>query len=139
MSIVERLINKLMRTEKATGKKHRAYNTVKKAFDIVHEKTNKNPIERLVRAIENAAPREETTYIRYGGIAYHQAVDIAPQRRVDIALRLLAEGAAKVSFRSKKPIEVCLADEIMAASEGDPASYSIRKKEEIERIALSSR
>jgi len=137
--IVERLINKLMRPGRNTGKKHLAYNIVKRAFDIIYLKTKMNPLQVLVRAIENAAPREETTRIMYGGIVYHVAVDVSPQRRVDLALRHITEGARSAAFRSPKPIEECLADEIIAAANYDTRSYAIQRKEEIERIALSSR
>ncbi len=137
--IVERLINRLMRKAKNTGKKHLAYNIVKLAFDLINIKTKENPLQVFVRAIENAAPREETTRIMYGGIIYHVAVDIAPMRRVDLALRHITEGAFNCSFRSTKPIEECLADEIIAAAAYDTKSYAIQRKEEIERIALSSR
>jgi small subunit ribosomal protein S7 len=137
--VVERLINKLMRKAKNTGKKHLTYNIVKTAFELIHLRTKENPLQVLVRAIENAAPREETTRIVYGGIVYHVAVDVASQRRVDLALRHIAEGAYTCAFRSPKPIEECLADEIIAAASSDPKSYAIQRKEEIERIALSSR
>ncbi|MEL9939813.1 MAG: 30S ribosomal protein S7 [Ignisphaera sp.] len=137
--IVERLINRLMRKMKNTGKKHLAFNIVKHAFEIIHVRTGENPIQVLVRAVENAAPREETTRIMYGGIVYHVAVDVAPMRRVDLAIRHLTEGAYNCSFRSVKPIEECLADEIIAAAANDSKSYAIQRKEEIERIALSSR
>ncbi len=137
--IVERLINKLMRPGRNAGKKHLAYNIVKQAFELIYLKTGENPLQVLVRAIENAAPREETTRIMYGGIAYHVAVDVSPQRRVDLALRFITDGARNAAFNNPKPIEECLADEIIAAANYDPKSYAIQRKEEIERIALSSR
>ncbi|MCD6323688.1 MAG: 30S ribosomal protein S7 [Desulfurococcales archaeon] len=137
--IVERLMNDLMRHGRNAGKKHLAYNIVKLAFEIIHAKTGENPLQVLVRAIENAAPREETTRIMYGGIIYHVAVDVAPLRRVDLALRFLTEGARNSAFRSPKSMAECLAEEIIAAANNDPKSYAISKKEEIERIALSSR
>ena len=137
--IVERLMNQLMKPGRNAGKKHLAYNIVKLAFDLIYYKTGENPIQVLVRAIENAAPREETTRIVYGGIVYHVAVDVAPQRRVDLALRHIAEGARNCAFNNPKPIEECLADEIIAASNYDLKSYAISRKEEIERIALSAR
>jgi small subunit ribosomal protein S7 len=49
------------------------------------------------------------------------------------------EGARQCAFNNPKPIEECLAQEIILASRGDPSSHAIRQKEEIERIALSSR
>ena len=137
--IVERLINKLMRPGRNMGKKHLAYNIVKQAFEIIYLRTGMNPIQVLVRAIENAAPREDVTRIMYGGITYFVAVDVSPQRRVDVALKHITEGARQCAFNNPKPIEECLADEIIAAANNDTRSYAIRKKEEIERIALSSR
>ncbi len=137
--IVERLINRLMRKARNTGKKHLAYNIVKNAFDLIYVRLRENPLQVFVRALENAAPREETTRIMYGGIVYHVAVDVSPMRRVDLAIRHITEGAFHCAFRSLKPIEECLADEIIAAANNDPKSYAIQRKEEIERIALSSR
>ncbi|QOR94453.1 30S ribosomal protein S7 [Thermosphaera chiliense] len=137
--IVERLINKLMRPGENMGKKHLAYNIVKKAFELIYLKTGQNPLQVLVRAIENAAPREETTRIMYGGISYHVSVDISPMRRIDLALRHLTDGAREKAFDNPITIEEALAEEIIAASNNDPKSYAIQKKEEIERIALSSR
>ncbi len=137
--IVERLMNKLMRPGRNGGKKHLAYNIVKTAFDIIYFETGENPIQVLVRAIENAAPREDTTRITYGGITYRVSVDVSPQRRVDVALKLITEGARMCAFNNPKPIEECLAEEIILAARGDPRSYAVRQKEEIERIALSSR
>ncbi|MFQ6051519.1 MAG: 30S ribosomal protein S7 [Candidatus Hydrothermarchaeota archaeon] len=137
--IVERLINKIMRSEENSGKKHLAYNVVKEAFEIIHKRTKKNPVQVLVDAIINAGPREETTKLKYGGIVYQQAVDVSPQRRVDIALRLIAMGAKKASFGNKKSFAECLASEIIGASEYDTRFFSIQKKDEIERIAKSSR
>jgi len=137
--IVERLMNKLMRPGRNMGKKHLAYNIVKKAFDLIYLQTGENPIQVLVRAVENAAPREETTTIMYGGIMYHVSVDVSPLRRIDLALKHLTEGARNCAFNNPKPIEECLAEEIIAAAAGDTKSYAVAKKEEIERIALSSR
>jgi len=137
--IVERLMNKLMRHGRNAGKKHLAYNIVKTAFEIINVKTGENPLQVLVRAIENSAPREETTRIMYGGIIYHVAVDVAPLRRVDLALRFLTEGARNAAFNSPKSIAEALAEEIILAANNDSRSYAISKKEEIERIALSSR
>ena len=96
VNIVERLANKLMHfgkkyaknTGRQGGKKHHSLNIVKTAFEIINLKTGKNPVEVLVRAVENSAPNEDTTRIVYGGTVYHVSVDVAPLRRVDLALRL---------------------------------------------------
>jgi small subunit ribosomal protein S7 len=139
LNIVERLINNLMRPGKNAGKKVRAINFVRNAFEIINLRTGQNPIQVLVQAIENAAPCEDITRITYGGIAYPQAVDISPQRRVDLALRHITEGARKASFNNPKPFEECLADEIIAAASNDSGSYAVQKRNEMERIALHAR
>ena len=139
LSIVERLINNIMRTEKYTGKKLKAYKAVSEAFDIVASRTKQNPVQILVQGLENAAPREEVTRLQFGGISVPKAVDISPQRRLDIALRNLCTGVVNASSKNKKPIAACLADEMILASKGDMTSYSVAKKEEIERVAQSAR
>ena len=139
LSIVERLINNIMRTEKYTGKKLKAYKVVSDAFDIIAAKTKQNPIQVLVEALQNAAPREEVTRLQFGGISVPKAVDISPQRRLDIALRNLCSGVVASSAKNKKSIENCLADEIMLAAKGDMTSFSVSKKEETERVAQSAR
>ena len=139
LSIVERLINNIMRTEKYTGKKMKAYKAVSDAFDIVAARTKKNPIQVLIDGLENAAPREEVTRLQFGGISVPKAVDISPQRRLDIALRNLSTDVVNASAKNKKAIYECLADEIILASKGDMTSYSVAKKEEIERVAQSAR
>ncbi len=139
VNIAERLINNLMRPGKHAGKKARATNMVKNAFEIINLQTGRNPIEVLIKAVENSAPCEDTTRISYGGVAYHMAVDLAPQRRVDIALRLLSEGARKSTFGNPRPIEECIAEELILAANNDVKSHALSKRNEIERIAMSSR
>ncbi|MCP8307476.1 MAG: 30S ribosomal protein S7 [archaeon] len=147
VNIVERLVNNLMHfgkkyaknTGRMGGKKHRAINIVKTAFDIIHLRTGGNPVEYLVHAIENASPNEDTTRISYGGVIYHLSVDISPLRRVDLALRFISEGAREATFSSPKSIEETLADEIIMAANRDVSSYAVKKKNEQERIAMASR
>jgi len=91
LSVVERLANRLMKTSSNAGKKQQSLQIVRDAFDIVHERTDENPIQVLVSAVENAAPREETVRLKYGGISVPQAVDTAPQCRVDQALKFRAD------------------------------------------------
>jgi small subunit ribosomal protein S7 len=139
MSIVERLINNMMRTKKWTGKKLKAYKAVEDSFDLLAKKTGKNPIQLFVDALQNAGPREEVTRLQYGGISVPKAVDVAPMRRVDLALRNICNGALGTSHGSKKSIAECLADELLLASKNDMNSVSIAKKEEIERVSSSAR
>jgi len=139
VNIVERLVNDLMRPGKNAGKKARIINVVKYALDIVNLRTGKNPVEVLVRAIEHSAPCEDTTRISYGGIVYHLSVDIAPQRRIDLALRHITEGARNSSTNSPRSIDECLAEELIMAGNNDMKSYAVAKRNEIERVAQASR
>jgi small subunit ribosomal protein S7 len=148
--LVERLMNKLMVTGhegkthrrssgRYSGKKTLAYRTVRDAFEIIEKRTKKNPLQVLVDAVSRASPREETTMLKYGGVSYHQSVDVAPKRRLDVALRFISVGAAKSAFKSKKSISGALAEEIISASKQDQKCYSISRKDEIERVAKAAR
>jgi small subunit ribosomal protein S7 len=148
--VVERLMNKLMVTGhegkshkrssgRFSGKKMLAYKITKDAFGIIEKRAKKNPLQVLVDAISNASPREETTMLKYGGVSYHQSVDVAPKRRLDVALRYLSVGAAKSAFKKKKSMAQALAEEIISASKQDNKCYSIARKEEIERVAKAAR
>jgi len=139
VNIVERLINGLMRPGKNSGKKAKATNIVKEAFEIINIRTGKNPIEVLVNAVENSSPCEDTTRISYGGVVYHLSVDVAPQRRIDLAVRHITEGARQASINNPRSIQETLADELVLAANHDIKSYAISKRHEIERVAQSSR
>jgi small subunit ribosomal protein S7 len=139
ISIVERLINRLMQTEDNTGKKQQAANIVKDAFESVHEQTEENPVQILVTAVENAAPREETVRLKYGGISVPKAVDVAPQRRVDEALKFIAQGTHNGSYKSATDASEALAQQLMGAADNDVESYAITQKEERERVAAAAR
>ena len=148
--IVERLINKMMvpghkgkrhfrSSGNITGKAHTVYDITEKALKIIEQKTKENPIKVFVKALENAAPREEIVSIEYGGARYPKAVECAPQRRIDQVLKYMVQGAFGKSFNSKKKIENCLADEIIAAYNSSSESNAISKKREIERQADAAR
>lgn len=138
VSIVERLMNKIMRTHINSGKKNKAYNIVKDSFEVINKRSKENPLQILVKAVENTAPREEITRVKYGGIGYQVAVDIAPQRRVDLALGFITRGAMQSAFKRKRSAAECLADELLLAAEYDTRSFAIGKKDEKERIARSA-
>jgi len=139
ISIVERLINRLMQTDENTGDKQKTMRITQDAFDIVHERTGENPVQVLVGAVENSAPREETVRLKYGGISVPKAVDIAPQRRVDQALKFLAEGVYNDSFKSPVDAEEALANQLMGAADNDVSTYAVNQKEEKERVAAAAR
>ena len=149
-SIVERLMNKLMvvghRGKKHkytsghnTGKSFKIYNITFEALKLVEERTKKNPVEVLVKAIENAAPREEITTIEYGGARYPKSVECSPQRRVDLVLRNMTQGSYAASFAKKKKSYQALAEEIIHAYNSNSNSVAISKKLELERQADSAR
>ncbi len=139
VNIVERLINGMMRSGAYTGKKAKAIRAVRRAFEIIEQRTKKHPVQVLLDALQKAAPREEITRLRFGGISVPRAVDVAPSRRLDMALRNICQGATAASFKSPKPIEECLADEILRASRGEMESAAIARKEELERVSGSAR
>jgi len=150
VNIIERLVNTIsipghrgkkhkIITKWATGKYNKNTKMVLEAFKIINEKTKQNPIQILVTAIENSAPRDEVTMIQYGGARYPQSVDCAPLRRISLALRNIVHGAYDKSFRNKKPFPQCLADELIATSNNEPNAVAIIKKTELEKQADSAR
>lgn len=149
-NIVERLMNKIITpghkgkkhyitSRKITGKYNNAYKIVIKSFEIIERETNENPVKVFVKAVENAAPREEITTIEYGGARYPQAVECAPQRRIDLALRQMTQSAYQKAFNKKKKIIETLSEEIINAYKISQSSQAISKKLELERQADASR
>ena len=134
LTIIERFINNLMRSEKYTGKKAQAYNVLKNAFDVINSKKKENPAQVMVRALENSAPRAAVVSLRYGGIRVYSGVDVSPTRRVDTAIRNICIGAIE-SSKKQRSIENALSKELMLAADANPDSYAVGKKEEIERQA----
>jgi small subunit ribosomal protein S7 len=147
VNIVERLANKLMHfgkryaknTGRMGGKKARSLNVLKTAFEIMYLETGINPAEVFVKAVENASPNEDTTRIVYGGVVYHVSVDVAPLRRVDLALRFIAEGVRESTYSNPQTIEEALARELILAAKNEMSSHAIKKKNEQERVAMASR
>jgi len=150
INVVERLMNRVAtsghRGKKhkiskgnATGKYSKNMKIVLDALKLIEQRTKQNPVQVLVKAIENCAPRDETTVIEYGGARYPQAVDVSPLRRVNLALRWITHGASDKAFNKKKNIVQALADEIILASENNGESFAMRKKNESEKQADSAR
>jgi len=150
INIVERLMNKLavaghrgrkhkVEVGRSTGKYSRNMLIIIEALKIIENKTKANPLQILVKAIENASPRDEITVIEYGGARYPQAVDVAPLRRINLALKHIVHGASDKSFGKKKKLYQSLAEEIMLASENSGESFAWRKKNESEKQADSAR
>lgn len=150
MFIIERLMNKLQNpghkgkkhfktSGHCTGKGSKIYNIMERTLELIEKKTSKNPVEVVVKAIENASPREEILMIEYGGAHYPRPVEIAPQRRIDFALRLLVQASYQKSFNSKKDFIDVFANELVGAYNLSNQVTAIAKKNELERQADSSR
>jgi len=150
VNIVERLMNRIgvsghrgkkhkIEVGRSTGKYTKNMGILLDAFKIIEKRTGKNPVEVLVRAIENSAPRDEITVIEYGGARYPQAVDVSPIRRVNLALRWMIHGASDKAFGKKKGLAEALAEEIILAYESKGDSFAMRKKNESEKQADSAR
>ena len=153
MNIIERLENSLMRggtggkigghvirTEgRLQGRKMKVTKIIENAFDIISKQNGKNPIQVLIRALENSAPIEDTTRVVYGGITSNVAVDISASRRLDIALRNVAMATIINAFKNKRTLAQALANEMILASNMDINSYAIKRKNEIERMARSAK
>ena len=151
--IVERLINKLMRSGQGSrklggryirgrggcGRKLQAMKIVEEAFEIIEKRTGQNPVQVLVDAIVNAAPREDVVRVQVGGVFVPVAVDVSPLRALDVALRNISLAAFSKSFNTKTSAAEALAEELIAAAQNDPKSFAVTRREEIERIARQSR
>ena len=139
MNVVERIINGLLKPGSSGGDKSRVTGVIRAAFKMIYVKTGRNPVEVLVRAIENGAPNEDTTRIGFGGVVYRLAVDISPSRRVDLSIRFLIRGIKEQTFGNRKTLEEIVADQIIGAANNDGQNFAVRRKREMERVALSSR
>lgn len=148
--IIERLANRMSAaghvgkkhkiiTSWSTGKYNNNLKIVMQALDIIHSKTQKNPVQVLVNAIEKASPRDETTTIEYGGARYPQAVDCSPLRRVNLAIRWIVQGAYQKAFGKKKKMAESLANEIILAADENMEGYALNKKNEAEKQADAAR
>ncbi len=151
MSIVERLITKMMvpghkskkhflTSGRVVGRYITTYNIVEKTFDKIYEKLKKNPVEVLVRALENAALREEIAGYQVGGIIVRRTVITSPQRRIDSALRVITQAAYKKAFGKRLSIVDALVDEIITTYNNDASkSDAIKEKVRIEKEAEGAR
>jgi small subunit ribosomal protein S7 len=151
VSIIERFSNRLLspgfigskirghKSSYNSGKKSKLLRSLENAFTLIELLTEQNPIQILVDAICNCAPREETTKIAMGGISYASAVDIAPQRRVDLAIKYLVQAIGARSHSNVKMFEENLAQELLLAANNSQDSRAVKRKDEIERIAVSAR
>ena len=129
-TMVAKFINQVMRR----GKKTIARKIVYKTFDIIKEKTKKDPLEIFNLAIQNASPLLEVKPRRVGGATYQVPREVKGERRITLAMRWIINAA-----KSKKgrPMREKLAEELISASNNEGAA--VRKKEDTHRMAEANR
>ncbi|WEL19221.1 30S ribosomal protein S7 [Candidatus Nanohalococcus occultus] len=148
--IVERLLNRMyvaghrgnkhyISSGHNTGSSEKIWKIIENAFDQINEETGENPFQVLADAIENSAPTEEVVTYQRGGVRARKAVLVAPQRRVDLALRLLVQGAYEDRLTESNDAASVLADELISAANGDDNIRAVREKERKEKEAEGAR
>ncbi len=148
--IVERLLNRMYvaghRGKKHkitsginTGQRQKLWSIIEETFEEIEKETNENPIQVLVDAIENSAPVEEVVTYQRGGARARKAVIVAPQRRVDLALRLLVQGAYENRLASSKDAVQALKEELVGAHNNDNNIRAVMTRERMEREAEGAR
>ncbi|MFB6145077.1 MAG: 30S ribosomal protein S7 [Candidatus Nanohaloarchaea archaeon] len=148
--IVERLLNRMyvaghrgkkhyITSGRNTGSSQKIWEVIEEAFEQIEEETGENPIQVLVNAIENSSPMEEVVTYQRGGVRARKAVLVSPQRRVDLALRLLVQGAYEKRLSSSEDAVDTLSNELMLAADGSTDARAVREKERREREAEGAR
>jgi small subunit ribosomal protein S7 len=127
---VQSFINRVMKN----GKRSVAISLVYDAFDLIGERTNKNPLEIFTQAINNVSPVMEVKPRRVGGATYQVPMEVPPHRQFALATRWIL---ASTRERSRKSFAEKLADELMDAANN--AGSAIRRREETHRMAEANR
>ncbi len=127
---VTKFINKVM----LSGKKSVAQRVVYGAFDIVRDKTGKDPLETFETALRNVMPVLEVRARRVGGANYQVPVEVRPERRMTLGIRWLVNYAR---LRSEKTMDARLSAELMDAANNTGAS--IKKKEDTHKMAEANK
>ncbi len=128
--VVTRLINNIM----LDGKKGVAQKIVYDAFEIIKEKTSKDPVEAFEEAMNNIMPLLEVKARRVGGANYQVPIEIRPERRQTLAIRWIVINTRK---RSEREMAKRLAAELMDAYNN--AGGSVKKKEDTHRMAEANK
>lgn len=128
------LLSKLINSIMVDGKKGVAQKVVYDAFDIIKEKTNRNPLEVFTEALNNIMPSLEVKARRVGGATYQVPIEVRPERRQTLGLRWLAAYARK---RNEKTMKERLAGEIVDAVNNTGAA--VKKREETHKMAESNK
>lgn len=128
------LITKLINTIMLDGKKSIAQDILYSAFEIVKEKTQRDPMEVFLQAVENITPQLEVRTRRIGGTNYQVPTEVSPRRKKTLALRWLVNYARS---RNEKTMDVRLANEIIDAS--NKTGGAIKKREDTHKMAEANR
>ena len=128
--LVTRLINSVM----YDGKKGVAQKIVYDAFEIIREKTGKEPLEVFEAAMENVMPVLEVKARRVGGATYQVPIEVRPERRQTLGLRWLTNYSRA---RSEKTMKERLAGEIMDAANN--LGGAVKKREDTHKMAESNK
>ena len=128
------LVTKLVNSIMLDGKKGVAQKVVYGAFDIIKEKTDKDPLEVFTQAMENIMPSLEVKARRVGGATYQVPMEVRPARRQTLGLRWLT---AYSRARGERTMAERLANEILDASNGLGAS--VKKREDVFKMAEANR
>jgi len=127
------LVTKLVNSIMLDGKKGVAQKVVYGAFDIVKEKTGKEPLDAFNTAMENVMPSLEVKARRVGGATYQVPMEVRPERRQTLALRWIT---AYSRTRSEKTMKERLAGEIMDACNG--VGGAVKKREDMHKNAQAN-
>ena len=128
--MVAKFINYVMRK----GKKSVAQKIVYRTFELVEKKQKQDPVEIFDAAIRNVGPALEVKSRRIGGAAYQVPREVRGERRMNLAMRWILDGARSQKGR---PMHECLADELIAASKNEGAA--IKKKLDMHRMAEANK
>jgi len=127
---VAKFINQIM----TRGKKTIARKIIYGAFDIIKEKTKKEPLEIFETALKNASPLLEVKSKRVGGATYQVPIEVKGDRKLTLAMRWIIRGAKQ---KKRKPMREKLAAELMDAANN--TGWAIKKKSDTHRMAEANR
>ncbi len=129
-TVVTKLINQIMRD----GKRGTAQKICYDAFDIIKEKTNKDPMEVFEACMQNVMPMLEVKARRVGGATYQVPIEVRPERRQTLAIRWLEMFS---NSRGERTMRERLAGEIMDAANN--TGSSVKRKEDMHRMAEANK
>lgn len=127
---VHKFINQVMRS----GKKSVAQKIVYGSFDLIKEKSKKDPLQVFDEAIKKVSPQMEVRTRRIGGAHYQIPFPVRGERQQTLAFRWVISAARQ---RKGKPMHEKLADEFVAASQGEGSA--IKKREDVHKMAESNK